>query len=519
MSALISVHDKTGVVEFAEHLVGLGHDLISTGGTLATLREAGLSVRPVPDVTGFPGMLDGRVKTLHPAIHGGILARRDIPAHQQQLDDLGFDPIDIVVVNLYPFASTLAQGLDHESLVEQIDIGGPTLIRSAAKNIANVVVVVDPRDYDQMQTALHANTLDIEFRNRLAAKAFAHTAGYDALIAAYYADQCSEQLPEMLSLPLTRLVDLRYGENPHQATAAFYRFGTPELPAVGLAAMEQLHGQQLSYNNYLDIDAAWRLVNEFVEPAVAAIKHGNPCGLAVDKVELRELYERVHACDPISIFGGIIATNRNVDLDIAMSMRGTLLDVIGAPSYDKEALAVLRKRRHTRILQIPNLDVAGEGHILGLGQLQLRTVLGGALLQEADNVPPNKPTFEVVSKRQPTETIRQDLAFAWKAIKHVKSNAIVLAKHGDIVGVGAGQMNRVDSVHMALRRAGVRAQGSVLASDAFFPFPDGPVMAMEGGVEAIIEPGGSVKDSEVIKAVDQADGILVFTGGERHFRH
>lgn len=519
MSALISVHDKTGVVEFAEHLVGLGHDLISTGGTLATLREAGLSVRPVPDVTGFPEMLDGRVKTLHPAIHGGILARRDIPAHQQQLDDLGFDPIDIVVVNLYPFASTLAQGLDHESLVEQIDIGGPTLIRSAAKNIANVVVVVDPRDYDQMQTALHANTLDIEFRNRLAAKAFAHTAGYDALIAAYYADRCSEQLPEMLALPLTRLVDLRYGENPHQATAAFYRFGTPELPAVGLAAMEQLHGQQLSYNNYLDIDAAWRLVNEFVEPAVAAIKHGNPCGLAVGKVELRELYERVHACDPISIFGGVIATNRNVDLDIAMSMRGTLLDVIGAPSYDQEALAVLRKRRYTRILQIPNLDAVGDSHILELGQLQLRTVLGGALLQEADNLSPNKPAFEVVSKREPTEAHRRDLAFAWQAIKHVKSNAIVLAKHGDLVGVGAGQMNRVDSVHMALRRAGVRAQGSVLASDAFFPFPDGPVMAMEGGVEAIIEPGGSVKDSEVIKAVDQADGILVFTGGERHFRH
>ncbi len=519
MSALLSVYDKTGIEEFAQKLADLGHELISTGGTLEALREAGVPVTQVSDITGFPEILDGRVKTLHPAIHAGILARRDDPDHRRTLEELGIAPIDVVVVNLYPFAATLALGLARPENVEQIDIGGPTMIRAAAKNAADVVVVVDPGDYDRVAEALSNDGMAEGLRQELAAAAFAHTAGYDALIAAYYADLQGQPLPERLVVPLTRAGDLRYGENPHQETAAFYRFGPPELPAFGLAAAEQLHGQQLSYNNYLDADAGWGLVMDFSEPAVAAVKHGNPCGLAVGDEPVSGLYERAYACDPVSIFGGIVATNRTLDLDMATAMRGTLLEIVIAPDYNKDALAVLRKRRRTRILRIP-LDAQGPAPgVPGLAGLSLRTIAGGALIQERDRLPDKGLTFEVVSQRAPTDGEKRDLLFAWQAIKHVKSNAIVLAKDGDLVGVGTGQMSRVDSVHMAVRRAGDRASGSVLASDAFFPFADGPEMALEAGIEAMIEPGGSVRDKEVIEAVDKAGAVLVFTGGERHFRH
>ena len=519
MSALISVYDKTGIAEFARRLAGLGHELISTGGTLKALQEAGVPVRQVSEITGFPEILGGRVKTLHPAIHAGILAKRDDPAHLQRLEELGIAPIDVVVVNLYPFAATLTRGLDHPENVEQIDIGGPTLIRAAAKNAADVVVVVDPADYERVGEALVNNGVDGDLREELAAAAFAHTAGYDALIAAYYADRRKQPLPETLTLPLTRAGDLRYGENPHQEMAAFYRFGPPELPAFGLAAAEQLHGQQLSYNNYLDADAAWGLVTDFSEPAVAAVKHGNPCGLAVGGDQLSGLYERAYACDPVSIFGGIVATNRILDPEMAVAMRGTLLDIIIAPDYHEDALAVLRKRRRTRILKIPNSNQFPDPAVPGLGELRMRTIVGGALIQEPDRLPNDELKFEVVSQRQPTDEQRADLLFAWRSIKHIKSNAIVLAKGGDLIGVGTGQMSRVDSVHMAIHRAGERAKGSVLASDAFFPLADGPEMALDAGIEAMIEPGGSVRDEEVVKAVDEAGAVLVFTGGERHFRH
>ncbi len=519
MSALLSVYDKTGIEDFAQKLTDLGHEIISTGGTLKALQEAGIPVRQVSEVTGFPEILGGRVKTLHPAIHAGILARRKDPEHRRRLEELGISPIDVVVVNLYPFAATLALALGHSANMEQIDIGGPTLIRAAAKNADDVVVVVDPGDYDRVAEALSSGSTDEGLRQELAAVAFAHTAGYEALIAAYYADRQGQPLPERLAVPLTRTGDLRYGENPHQETAAFYRFGPPELPAFGLAAAEQLHGQQFSYNNYLDADAAWGLVVDFAEPAVAAVKHGNPCGLAVGEEPVSGLYERAYECDPVSIFGGIVATNRTLDLEMATAMEGTLLDIVIAPDYDEDALVVVRKRRRTRILRIP-MDVREPvPSVPRLAGLRVRTIAGGALIQEPDRLPDEGLIFEIVSQRKPTDGQRRDLLFAWRTIKHVKSNAIVLAKDGDLVGVGTGQMSRVDSVHMAVRRAGDRANGSVLASDAFFPFADGPEMALEAGIKAMIEPGGSVRDEEVIEAVDKAGAVLVFTGGERHFRH
>jgi phosphoribosylaminoimidazolecarboxamide formyltransferase / IMP cyclohydrolase len=518
MSALISVYDKTGIADFAARLVDLGHEIISTGGTLRALEEAGVPVRSVVEITGFPEILDGRVKTLHPAVHAGVLARRDDPAHVEILEELGIAPIDVVAVNLYPFAATLAKGLSHAENVEQIDIGGPTMIRAAAKNAEHVMVVVDPADYDRVAAALEGEE-PADLRAELAATAFAHTAGYDALIAAYYAGRGGDLLPERLALPLTLASEVRYGENPHQTTAAFYRFGPPELPAFGLAGAEQLHGQQLSYNNYLDADAGWNLVTDFDEPTVAAIKHGNPCGLAVGGDDLAAIYQRTFACDPVSIFGGIVATNRTLDLAMATAMRGTLLDIVIAPDYEVEALALLKKRRRTRILRIP-LELRDPANVVpALADLKVRSVAGGVLVQEADRLPDNDLTFEVVSKRKPTAEQERDLRFAWRAIKHVKSNAIVLARGMDLIGIGTGQMSRVDSVHMSIYRAGDRAAGSVLASDAFFPFADGAEMALEAGIEALIEPGGSVRDEEVIEAVDKADAVLVFTGGERHFRH
>ena len=518
MSAIISVYDKTGIEEFARSLVELGHEIVSTGGTLKALEAAGIPVSHVADVTGFPEILDGRVKTLHPAIHGGVLARRDDPAHMQLLEELGIATIDVVVSNLYPFAATLARGLSHAENVEQIDIGGPTLIRAAAKNAAAVTVVVDPNDYDRVSEALSQGG-SAQLRDELAAKAFSHTAGYDALVAAYYAGRGGDPLTERLAIPLTRAGDIRYGENPHQTVAAFYRFGPAELPAFGLAGAEQLHGQQLSYNNYLDADSGWSLVTDFEEPAVAAIKHGNPCGLAIGGDDLAAIYKRAFECDPVSIFGGIVATNRTIDLATATAMRGTLLDIIIAPDYDEDALAILRKRRRTRILRIPLELRDPAAAVPALGGLRMRSVAGGVLIQEPDRLPDADLIFEVVTKRQPTEEQRSDLMFAWRAIKHVKSNAIILAKSMDLIGVGTGQMSRVDSVHMAIHRAGDRASGSVLASDAFFPFADGPELALQAGIEALIEPGGSVRDAEVIEAVDKAGAVLVFTGGERHFRH
>ncbi|MCY3802441.1 MAG: bifunctional phosphoribosylaminoimidazolecarboxamide formyltransferase/IMP cyclohydrolase [Chloroflexi bacterium] len=516
--ALLSVYDKTGIVDFARWLVDLGFEIISTGGTHASLDNAGIPVRQVSEVTSSPEILDGRVKTLHPTIHGGLLARRGSPDDMQTIDGMDIPPIDVVAVNLYPFASTLSQRASHAEIIEQIDIGGPAMIRSAAKNSESVFVVVDPDDYPAVLEAIESGR-GADLRDTLAAKAFSHTAVYDAVIAAYLSGRGAGPTPAELAVPMTRIGNLSYGENPHQTDAAFYAFGSKGLDRSGLAATEQLHGPALSYNNVLDAAAAWDVVSDFDQPAVAVIKHGNPCGLAAGTHPLAELFRRAREGDPISIFGGIVATNRPLDYPMTAAMRSIRLDVIVAPDFAPDALKRLRRRKSTRILKVPSPSQSASGRPLPLSGRQVRSVPGGFLLQEKDSLPPDDLEISVVSKRQPTDEQLAQLRFAWRAVKHVKSNAIVLVKDGSLVGVGAGQMSRVDSVFMAVRRAGDRAAGSVLASDAFFPFDDGPEIALRAGVEAIIEPGGSKGDQSVIDMVDRHDAVLVFTGGERHFRH
>ena len=516
--ALLSVYDKTGIVDFARGLVDLGFEIVSTGGTHASLDDAGIPVRQVSEVTRSPEILDGRVKTLHPTIHGGLLARRDNPTDMRTIESMYISPIDVLAVNLYPFASTLSQGASHAGIIEQIDIGGPAMIRSAAKNSESVFVVVDPADYSAILEALESGD-GADLRETLAAKAFGHTAVYDAVIAGYLSGRGTGQPPAELAVPMTRIGNLSYGENPHQADAAFYAFGSRGLDRSGLAATEQLHGPALSYNNVLDAAAAWDVVSDFDQPAVAVIKHGNPCGLAAGTHALAELFRRAREGDPISIFGGIVATNRLLDYPMTAAMRGVRLDVIVAPDFAPNALKRLRRRRSTRILKVPSPCQSARDRLLPLSARQVRSVPGGFLLQEKDSLPSDDLEISVVSKRQPTEEQIAQLRFAWRAVKHVKSNAIVLVKDQSLVGVGAGQMSRVDSVFIAVRRAGDRAAGSVLASDAFFPFDDGPEIALRAGVEAIIEPGGSKGDQSVIDMVDRHDAVLVFTGGERHFRH
>ena len=509
--ALLSVYDKRGIVDFARRLVDLGFEIISTGGTYASIDDAGIPVRQVSEVTGSPEILDGRVKTLHPAIHGGLLARRGNPADMRTIESMDISSIDVLAGNLYPFASTLAQGASHAEIIEQIDIGGPAMIRSAA-------VVVDPDDYPAVLEALESGG-GAELREGLAAKAFSHTAVYDAVVAAYLSGRGASAPPSELAVPMTRIGNLSYGENPHQTDAAFHGFGSKGIEPSGLAAMEQLHGPALSYNNVLDAAAAWDAVSDFDQPAVAVIKHGNPCGLAAGADELVELYRRAYEGDPISIFGGIVATNRILDGPMAAAMRGVFLNVIIAPDFAPDALKRLRRRRSTRILKVPSPSQSESGRLLPLSLTQVRSVPGGFLLQERDSLPPGDLQLSVVSKRQPTDEQMAQLQFAWRAVKHVKSNAIVLVRDGSLVGVGAGQMSRVDSVFMAVRRAGDRVAGSVLASDAYFPFDDGPEIALQAGVEAIIEPGGSKGSQSVIDMVDRHNAVLAFTGGERHFRH
>jgi phosphoribosylaminoimidazolecarboxamide formyltransferase/IMP cyclohydrolase len=512
MRALLAPYDKTGLVPFAEGLVGLGWELIATGGTERALREAGLPVTSVSAVTGFPEILDGRVKTLHPAIHGGLLARRASAAHAAELAERGIQGIDLVAGNLYPFEATVArEGVSLEEALENIDIGGPAMLRAAAKNFPDVVVLCDPADYPATLAALGAGGPSREERQRLAAKAFQHVALYDTLVAAFLRGG-TPALPAELTFGLRKRLDLRYGENPHQAGALY---GEPGLGG-GILEAEQLHGLELSYNNILDADAAWRTVSDFAEPAIAIIKHNTPCGLATHD-ELPVAYERALAGDPISAFGGIVACNRPIDGFLARAMRATVspssgqrirFDVIVAPGYTARALETLRRWRDVRILQVP---AAPHG-------LEVRRVTGGFLVQEPDLRPDESLQLQVVSKRAPTEEELRDLRFAWRGCKHVKSNAIVLAREGAMVGAGAGQPNRVNSVRLAVERAGERAAGSVMASDAYIPFLDGIAVAAAAGVRAVIEPGGGVRDAEVIAIADAADMALVFTG-ERHFRH
>jgi phosphoribosylaminoimidazolecarboxamide formyltransferase/IMP cyclohydrolase len=536
MIALISVYDKSGVRELALNLAELGFDIYSTGGTQRHLAEAGLPVHSVSTLTGFPEILDGRVKTLHPMVHGGILARRDRPGHMEELARSEIPPIDLVCVNLYPFVETVGRlgrsvgplssgggdippGLDEA--LENIDIGGPAMLRAAAKNFPYVLVLVDPADYDETLDRLRTEDGDprgvpLEFRRRLAEKAFQHVASYDTAVAQYLRAD-GQLLPDRMTIALTKALDLRYGENPHQR-AALYREDVagagvgPSTPLrTGIVAAEKLHGLELSYINVMDADAAWEAVQEFAGPAVVIVKHANPCGIATHK-EIAEAYQRAFDSDPVSPFGGIIAVNRPVTEAMVAAMKGMRYDVIVAPDYEPAALERLRHRRDLRILK---LEAGGAG-----AALDYRRVSGGMLVQETDRYTDDETELRVATKRAPTAKELADLRFAWKAVKHVKSNAVVIARDGATVGIGGGQQNRKTPVELALRLAGERAKGAALASDAFFPFArdDAVEMACRAGVTAIIQPGGAVRDPEAVEVCDEYGAAMVFTG-VRHFRH
>jgi phosphoribosylaminoimidazolecarboxamide formyltransferase/IMP cyclohydrolase len=506
--ALLSVSDKTGLDAFARQLVAAGGELIASGGTARQLAAAGLPVQTVETVTGFPEILGGRVKTLHPAIHGAILARRTAG----DLDELAqhrIRPIDLVVVNLYPFQQTVAHpNVALSAAIEEIDIGGVALLRAAAKNHADVTVVCDPTDYPALADALAAGGAGAQLRRRLAVKAFQHTAAYDTAIAAYLVEEenptpAAGALPDALQLDLALIQRNRYGENPHQAGALYGYAKEPPAFAV-------LHGKEMSYNNWLDLDSSWLAAQDFAAPTAAIVKHGNPCGLACAET-LEEAYSKALASDPVSAFGGVLAVNRPLDLGTAQRLFDLFLEVVAAPAYEPEALALLQKKKNVRILRAWRVP---------LRPFSLRSIIGGVLVQEADRSEQDMDPagWQVVSQRQPAAAQRADLAFAWRAARHVKSNAIVYAKNLATVGVGAGQMSRIDSVMMAGHKAGERSLGAVMASDAFFPFADGIEAAARHGVAAVVQPGGSVRDQEVIAAADRLGLVLCFTG-VRHFRH
>ena len=517
--ALLSVSDKTGLVELATALAGHGVALLSTGGTFKALRDAGLPVTEVADYTGMPEMMDGRVKTLHPRLHGGILARRDLDTHTAAMRSQDIPPIDLVVVNLYPFEATVARGAGFEESVENIDIGGPALIRSAAKNHASVAVVTDPSDYRLLTDELgaHGGATTLGLRRRLAAAAYARTAGYDAAISGWFAGQQGDAFPHRLAIAGALKQPLRYGENPHQQ-AAFYVAGPQR---AGVATATQLQGKELSYNNLNDTDAAFELVAEFGRPAVAIIKHANPCGVA-EADDLATAYARALACDPVSAFGGIIAVNREIDARTAEEICKLFAEVVIAPRISGDARRVLASKKNLRVLETGALpDPAAGG-------TTFKSLSGGFLAQSRDVGRVARADLKTVTQRAPTDQELADLLFAFRVCKHVKSNAIVYAKAGATVGIGAGQMSRVDSSRIAAWKAGEAAKasgapeplthGSVVASDAFFPFADGLIAAAEAGATAVIQPGGSMRDAEVIAAADERGLAMVLTG-IRHFRH
>ncbi|KJB89182.1 phosphoribosylaminoimidazolecarboxamide formyltransferase [Paenibacillus sp. E194] len=510
--ALISVSDKTGVVAFARSLTEAGVQIISTGGTKALLEQEQVPVTGISDVTGFPEILDGRVKTLHPAVHSGLLAMRGNAAHMEQLDELGLSTIDLVVVNLYPFQQTIAkQGVSYEDAIENIDIGGPTMLRSAAKNHADVTVVVDAADYDTVLAEVRASgDTTIETRRRLAAKVFRHTAAYDSIIAEYLTEQVGEQWPERLSVTYELAQPLRYGENPHQ-DAAFYR--RPLAGAGSITTAEQLHGKELSYNNINDANAALAIVSEFRTPAVAAVKHMNPCGVGIGATVL-EAYEKAYESDPTSIFGGIVASNREIDGDTARLLHEIFLEIVIAPSFTEEALEVLAQKKNIRLMKTGTIPSPDER----VSSRQLTTVDGGVLVQDLDLHSLKADSVQVATEREPSSEEMEQLLFGWNVVKHVKSNAIVLVKDGMTVGVGAGQMNRVGAARIAIEQAGEKARGAVLASDAFFPMGDTLALAAEAGITAVIQPGGSVRDSESIEVANK-HGIAMVMTGVRHFKH
>jgi phosphoribosylaminoimidazolecarboxamide formyltransferase/IMP cyclohydrolase len=510
--ALLSVHDKAGIVDLGRLLAGAGFTLLSTGGTARTLSEAGLPVTEVSRHTGFPEMLDGRVKTLHPRIHGGLLARRDRPDHMAAIREAEIEPIEMVVINLYPFEATAARpGASREEILEMIDIGGPSMIRSAAKNHRDVTVVVDPADYSRVGVALRQlGEVPAELRGELAAKAFARTAAYDAAIHRYLSAATagsSEAFPPAIDLTFEKAGDLRYGENPHQV-AAFYR--EHDAPAGTLARAVQLHGKELSFNNLLDLDSGWRLVGEFSRVAAVVIKHNNPCGAALGE-RSAAAFARARDADSVSAFGGVLALNRPLDLETAREIGSLFLEAIIAPSFEEGALEILKKKPNLRLLS------AGADSV-SLTGWDFKRVTGGVLFQSWDRSTTPPSAGRVVTKRSPLPAEIEDLDFAWRVAKHVRSNAIVYAAGGRTLGIGAGQMSRVDSARLGVQKAQSSLKGSVLASDAFFPFRDGIDAAAEAGVAAIVQPGGSIRDQEIIQAADEHGMAMVFTG-ERHFRH
>ncbi|MGB4776983.1 bifunctional phosphoribosylaminoimidazolecarboxamide formyltransferase/IMP cyclohydrolase [Microbacterium sp.] len=513
--ALISVSNKTDLVPLAQALDAAGVEIVSTGGSAAILREAGIAVKDVSEVTGFPESLDGRVKTLHPSVHAGLLADLRLEDHEAQLADLGIHPFELVVVNLYPFVETVASGATGDAVVEQIDIGGPAMVRASAKNFANVAIVVSPSAYPAIIEAIGQGGTSLAQRRELAARAFTHTAEYDRAVATWFAGQTleDEHLPQHLTIRAERLSTLRYGENSHQRAAIYTRAG-----GHGIAQAEQLQGKEMSYNNYVDADAALRAAFDMVKPTVAIIKHANPCGIAIGAPHaldpIASAHLRAHECDPVSAFGGVIAANRTVTLKMAENLRDIFTEVIVAPEFEPEALEVFRLKKNLRVLRLP-ADWRQE-------PMDVRLLSGGLLLQDADRFPPEIESlvdgWELVTGEMPADSEKGNLAFAWKACRAVKSNAIVLAQASATVGIGMGQVNRVDSCRLAVERAGERAAGSVAASDAFFPFADGPQVLLDAGVSAIVQPGGSVRDQEVIAAAQDA-GVTMFFTGERHFFH
>jgi phosphoribosylaminoimidazolecarboxamide formyltransferase/IMP cyclohydrolase len=511
--ALVSVYDKTGLEELARGLHAAGVAMVSTGSTAARIAETGVPVTAVEDLTGFPECLDGRVKTLHPAVHAGILADLRLDTHRNQLDELGIEPFDLVVVNLYPFTDTVMSGAAPDECVEQIDIGGPTMVRAAAKNHPSVAVVVDPARYPDVLTAVAAGGFTLEQRQRLAAEAFAHTATYDVHVASWLGNVLAPTdegtgWPAWVGATWERAEVLRYGENPHQR-AALYRNGFVIEP--GIAQAEQLHGKAMSYNNYVDGDAARRAAYDHDRPCVAIIKHANPCGIAVG-ADVAEAHRKAHACDPVSAFGGVIATNRAVTLAMAEQVADVFTEVVIAPAYDDDALDVLVRKKNVRLLRCP--DRRGRG-------AETRPVSGGLLMQDVDAVSADgddPATWQLASGDAADAATLADLLFAWRAARAVKSNAVLLAADGATVGVGMGQVNRVDSARLAVARAGERAAGSVAASDAFFPFADGLQVLLDAGVRAVVQPGGSVRDEEVVGAARDA-GVAMYLTGTRHFFH
>lgn len=514
MRAIISVSDKSGVTEFARELSRLGLEIFSTGGTKKALSDAGVPVKSVSEITGFPEILDGRVKTLHPAVHGGLLAKRNLPEHMQELERNKIQPIDMVVVNLYPFVQTVSrEGVTLDEALENIDIGGPTMLRASAKNFPGVIVIVDPADYDVVLEKLKSGDIPLDERKRLAQKAFQHVAMYDTAISQYLR-QDMNGFPEDMTIALKKRYDLRYGENPHQPAAFYAEQIVAAKQDSGITWAKQLWGKELSFNNILDADATWSAAVDFAEPTVAIVKHTNTCGLA-SHPDIAEAYRQAFSGDTVSAFGGIVASNRAVNKEMAETMRSVFYEIVIAPEYDADAFEILKRKKNLRILLA---ELPSDYSNAPIGYLDYRRVKGGLLVQASGSLAEKNVKLKTVTKREPTAKELEDLLFAWRAVKHIKSNAILLVKDKMIVGMGAGQPNRVVSAEIASKKAGKKSKGSVMASDAMFPFPDTVEQAATAGATAIIQPGGSIRDEDSIKAADKHNIAMVFTG-IRHFLH